>query len=832
MSGDRLRGLGSGVPGDADGNEPRPAVGAGRAYEFHVEAWNGATLLGTSEHRGFWVDDFCLNAVVVADVDGDGRTDRVCSASGQTRVSRATNDGFEEPSVWLAQALTNPFAADFDGDGRTDLGLFDGSTGTFSVALSTGTAFSAPVSWGVAGVSGYSCASGGAATGTGDFDGNGKTDVFCKLPTRDEVLVGLSTGSGFTYSLFGSAVCDTAERVGTMEFDGDGKSDWYCVGVTNGLFRVFRSTGTSFQTGVTAADGSFCGDPYHVLAELNGDGRTDLVCSTNGRVRLSTGRGFGDQGSDFGGWCTATGASVFAADVDGDGVAELVCNQPQAGSEDIQVRKWDGTQLTSAQTWLPSFCPGNVTSGDFNGDGKADLLCDGVEAALGGTPAWRADFMSSAQTSLGGVVSLEYGFSTDFANEPGVGTQVLLTSLTTDDGRGGIATTSYTYSGGAMNREARRFLGYETIRQDLPCIAGETQCPWIETQFRQDLPAVGRPSRVERRAGNAALLAATDYVYTTVDTASLRKALLTEVTAYEFDGSGTACGTWPCANGKRTRTGYTHDAYGNVTQTVAYGDVDASGDEVTTAHTYFAATTPYIVRAVAQSETFAGVGTGGTRLSARRTLYDGSSNWQAVPTAGVVTGTADWLDTEDRYLVTEIARDAYGNPTSQTDPTNRTVSMAYDGDALFPVSTTNAASETTSTSWNALCGVPAQATDEAGQVTAYTYDALCRPTRVDGPAGSFTTWQYVSLGDPTAQRKVTSIPSATDGDGTGDQWSAEYLDGMGRTYKTTAKGPTPAASIVTERGFDARGNLAWAKQPRYDGDTDYTTTFSYDSLDR
>ncbi|MCL4822259.1 MAG: hypothetical protein KJ067_24290 [Vicinamibacteria bacterium] len=87
------------------------------------------------------------------------------------------------------------------------------------------------------------------------------------------------------------------------------------------------------------------------------------------------------------------------------------------------------------------------------------------------------------------------------ATRAGVGTQVRLTGLTTDDGRSGTATTSYTYSGGAANREARRFLGLrddETIRQDLPYIAGETQCSWIETQFRQDLPAVGRPPRVER----------------------------------------------------------------------------------------------------------------------------------------------------------------------------------------------------------------------------------------------------------------------------------------------------------------------------------------------
>ena len=42
--------------------------------------------------------------------------------------------------------------------------------------------------------------------------------------------------------------------------------------------------------------------------------------------------------------------SAFAADVDGDGASEIVCNNPSAGNN-IEVRKWQGSTFGAPETW-------------------------------------------------------------------------------------------------------------------------------------------------------------------------------------------------------------------------------------------------------------------------------------------------------------------------------------------------------------------------------------------------------------------------------------------------------------------------------------------------
>src|SRR5712692_5990449 len=150
---------------------------AAGSYKFKVTANPSSTV---SECRPFWVDDFCVGTFLTGDFDGDGRTDRLCNdnASGTARVSLATPTGFAAPVVWLSQGASYPMAGDFNGDGRTDIAQFHSATGVFSVALSNGTAFGALTNWGMASAGGYSCV--GAAGRTGDFNGDGRTDVACK----------------------------------------------------------------------------------------------------------------------------------------------------------------------------------------------------------------------------------------------------------------------------------------------------------------------------------------------------------------------------------------------------------------------------------------------------------------------------------------------------------------------------------------------------------------------------------------------------------------------------------------------------------------------------
>ena len=352
--------------------------------------------------------------------------------------------------------------------------------------MSTGTAFGPLTAWGVATVSGTTCSGSIPDVATADFNGDGRADVSCKKPDLNSVFVGLSTGTGFTFSIFGDAFCGSGERTGTLDLDGDGKSDWYCLGRSNDVMRVYPSTGSGFRAPVSAADASFCDDLDYVFGDWNGDGRTDLGCVLNGKIRLSTGNAYLDQGS-FGVLCSnpnpnyADWPYAFGADVDGDGAAEMVCGGMGTGGAGFKVRKWTGTSLAPATTWISGFCWDFVQMGDFDGDGKPDLLCGAnQDAAVSGTSKLRADLMTSVTNPLGGKVAVAYQPATNFPNGPGFGTAPVATAVAVWDGRDSTATstTTYSYSGGQANKVERQSLGFQSVTATLPCLTTENPpCP-------------------------------------------------------------------------------------------------------------------------------------------------------------------------------------------------------------------------------------------------------------------------------------------------------------------------------------------------------------------
>jgi hypothetical protein len=132
-------------------------------------AAGGTTSAPKAFHLG------CEVHVVLGDFNGDSRTDRLCSVSGATYVSLSTGTGFINGTVWLGTYVEKPIAGDFNADGRTDVAGYDRWTGTFRVALSTGTAFGAWTQWGVATVGGVTCSGSGPDVYPADFNGDGRT---------------------------------------------------------------------------------------------------------------------------------------------------------------------------------------------------------------------------------------------------------------------------------------------------------------------------------------------------------------------------------------------------------------------------------------------------------------------------------------------------------------------------------------------------------------------------------------------------------------------------------------------------------------------------------
>src|SRR5206468_6625453 len=64
--------------------------------------------------------------------------------------------------------------------------------------------------------------------GPGDFDGNGKTDLWRRIPQSSTYYINLSNGAGFQYtSSFTMSWCGSGSA-GIGDFNGDGKYDFWC----------------------------------------------------------------------------------------------------------------------------------------------------------------------------------------------------------------------------------------------------------------------------------------------------------------------------------------------------------------------------------------------------------------------------------------------------------------------------------------------------------------------------------------------------------------------------------------------------------------------------
>jgi len=292
----------------------------------------------------------------VADVSGDGRADVVGFGNAGVYVSLSTGTSFSTKSCriakfgysqgWSSQNLYPRFVADVNKDGKADVvGFF--KDGVY-VSLSTGTSFAAPTRWIVK----FGTNTSPAWTSQdkhpralADVNGDGRADIVGFF--NDGVYVSLSTGSsfgtptrwiaGFGVSAGGWTSQDKYPRT-VADVNGDGRAD--VVGFGNAGVYVSLSTGTKFgpQTRWIAAFGYSAGgwtsqNLYpRMLADVDADGRADVIgFKTGAYVSLSTGSSFAAPvlgiasfGTSAGGWSSQNLYPRTVADVNHDHKADIV----------------------------------------------------------------------------------------------------------------------------------------------------------------------------------------------------------------------------------------------------------------------------------------------------------------------------------------------------------------------------------------------------------------------------------------------------------------------------------------------------------------------------
>ena len=816
--------------------------GAAVPPAFH--AVNDPNMFLNSTDSRNWTGDF----------DGDGITDLLAVSqtgeeTAQVQVNLGSSSGafdtVQHDGLSLNATAGLNKLGDFNGDGKTDiLAVIAPAYGTpaqvyVNYATATGfqasryenTGFTTWPEWLL----------------TGDFNGDGMTDVLTPAFAGSTFLhfdIGYSNGNGFDVVRYTDAPLSSYHYWNFFkDFNGDGKTDILVPAFAGSTFLHFDikySTGDGFVTERYSNAPLSSYYYWNFFGDFNGDGKTDILVPTfagstflHFDIKYSTGDGFVTEQysnaplSNYYYW-------NFFGDFNGDGKTDILV-PTFAGSTfqyfDIKYATDSGFHTVRHHDAGMSNYHYRNEIGDFDGDGAHDVF-----AAISPTNSLSSigktsisdpsrDTVTAVTNPLGGTTTVDYAPSSAWTNQTLPMVLQTVSAITTDDGRGNTSTTSYAYEGGLWDAEERRFLGFRKATTTLPCIAGETQCPYSETTFRQDRASAGRMEQVDRFDGAGTLLTRGLEEYVVNDTIAPYTARNTASESHIIVGAVT----------RRTRVTRDFDDYGNVVEETAHGDADVLGDEITVATDYSPETVDYIVSLPARIRSFEGDGTTGTLLTESRIHYDDATDWATPPLRGDPTETQEWLDTESKFIPSRAEFDGFGNVTATIDPLNRRTEIDYEtGFNLYPIAQRNPLYPTdnrhhTSTAWDTVCGVPTVVTDLNGNTTTTQYDALCRPIRTDLPDGGFTITGYNSIGDPMAQYVETQTPPA---DGSGNIWSRTYMDGFARPYRSTAKGPAAGQDITADTAYDDRGNVASQTAPYYTGDPVYTTTFDYDALDR
>jgi hypothetical protein len=284
------------------------------------------------------------------------------------------------------------YIGDFNGDGRDDIFRYVPGTSGADVFLSDGTTFVSSGSWT------------GAGHGTdgwyvGDFNGDGRDDIFRYVPGTSGADVFLSDGTTFVSSGSWTGAGHGTDGWYIGDFNGDGRDDIFrYVPGTSGA-DVFLSDGTAFVSSGSWTGAGHGTDGWYV-GDFNGDGRDDIfryVPGTSGAdVFLSDGIKFVHSGS----W-TGAGHGTdgwYVGDFDGDLKADIFRYVP--GSSGAQVFSSTGAAFVNMGSWTGA---GHGTDGwyvgDFDGDLKDDIFryvpgTSGADVFLSHFPISSSPFVS------------------------------------------------------------------------------------------------------------------------------------------------------------------------------------------------------------------------------------------------------------------------------------------------------------------------------------------------------------------------------------------------------------------------------------------------------
>ncbi|MEM9455186.1 MAG: FG-GAP-like repeat-containing protein [Myxococcota bacterium] len=310
--------------------------------------------------------------------------------------------------LYGASVRDTPNTGDYDGDGRDDLLCHSSESGFKWIDYADasgqflGTNWSRDANW---------CDNDSQRLFTGDFNGDGRSDMLCHDVVSGWKWIDYANASGQFLGTNWSRDADWCDnddqQLHLGDFDGDGDDDMLCHDASSGFKWIDYAANGQFLGTNWSRDATWCDNNSQRLhiGDFDGDGRDDMLCHdlSSGWKWIdyanASGQFLGTNWSRDANWCRDTSQELFIGDFNGDEHDDMLCHDAVTGWKWIDYADASGQFLGTNWSRDAGWCnqpAQRLFVGDYNGDGRDDLLCHDV-----GTGTKWIDYANASGQFLG-----------------------------------------------------------------------------------------------------------------------------------------------------------------------------------------------------------------------------------------------------------------------------------------------------------------------------------------------------------------------------------------------------------------------------------------------
>jgi len=326
-----------------------------------------------------------------------------------------------------------------------------------------------------------------------DYNGDGINDIFINGYYDRWFIFSFVNSSGQMTSSPNQLASGTLDGIGgeviSGDFNGDGKTDLWCF--ENDGLNIFTFDVASSSLELLYHNSTPTNKYFFTLDDFNADGKVDMFLYGYGKggteYSLSPWQLHLSKGSTFE-QCLITPLKynlkddyIRLGDFDGDGTPDLMVrpsDQSWSGLY-IYLNKNKGTDFYSYSLQNYPYYSNNYYLGDYNGDGHTDFICtDGVSPWWAGYKVYKTTgktsiLLEKVGNGLGYLTKLSYtklsetafniyqrGTGATYPVSDFQGPWTVVRTVKSDNGKGSMDSTTYWYEGIKIHIQGKGFLGY------------------------------------------------------------------------------------------------------------------------------------------------------------------------------------------------------------------------------------------------------------------------------------------------------------------------------------------------------------------------------------